>query len=121
VAAQIKGRSTSREVSETGSLASKKVDNDDAFQSCKDDSSHGGDAGIEAETLVSQGGNTVANAEIDNSVVTVNRTWWGPPKCTALLQPRANDPLAKAEKLALTLRSSKRSEILRSKRNRGES
>jgi hypothetical protein len=49
VAAQIKGRSTSREVSETGSLTSKKVDNDDAFQSCKDDSSHGGDAVIEAE------------------------------------------------------------------------
>ena len=85
MAAQIKGRSTSREVSETGSLASKNFDNDDALQSCKDDSSHGGDAGIEAETLVSQGGNTVANAEIDNSVVTVNRTWWGPPKCTALL------------------------------------
>ena len=121
MAAQIKGRSASREVSETGSLTSKKVDNDDAFQSCKDDSSHGGDTGIEAETLVSQGGNTVANAEIDNLVVTVNRTCWGPPKCTALLQPRANDPLAKAEKLALTLRSSKRSEILRSKRNRGES
>jgi hypothetical protein len=51
VAAQVKGRSTSREVSETGSLTSKKIDNDDAFQSCKDDSSHGGDAMVEAETF----------------------------------------------------------------------
>ena len=51
MAAQIKGRSTSREVSETGSLTSKKIDNDDAFQSCKDDSSHGGDAVIEAEHI----------------------------------------------------------------------
>ena len=36
-------------MSETGSLTSKKIDKDDAFQYCKDDNSHGGEAGIEAE------------------------------------------------------------------------
>ena len=58
----MKESSTSREVSETSSLTGKKVDNDDAFQSCKDDTSHGGDAMVEAVSLDPQGGNSVINA-----------------------------------------------------------
>ena len=57
----------------------------------------------------------------DTSMITVNRSWWAPPKCAALLQPRTDDPLAKAEKLALNLRASKKQEILASKRTRGVS
>ena len=57
----------------------------------------------------------------DTSVITVNRSWWAPPKSAALLQPRSDDPLAKAEKMALNLRASKRQEILASKRTRGVS
>jgi hypothetical protein len=39
-----------------------------------------------------------------------------------LLKPHeVSDPCLKSEKLALALRSSKKAEILRSKRNRGES
>ena len=54
----------------------------------------------------------------DTSVITVNRSWWAPPKSAALLQPRSDDPLAKAEKMALNLRASKRQDILASKRTR---
>ena len=39
-----------------------------------------------------------------------------------LLQPqKSNDPIAKAERMALNLRASKKAELLRSKRNRGDS
>ena len=54
----------------------------------------------------------MVEAEPDTSVITVNRSWWAPPKSAALLQPRSDDPLAKAEKMALNLRASKRQEIL---------
>ena len=63
----------------------------------------------------------MVEAAPDTSVITVNRSWWAPPKSAALLQPRTDDPLAKAEKLALNLRASKRQEILASKRTRGVS
>jgi hypothetical protein len=53
------------------------------------------------------------------SVINVNRSWWAPPKSAALLQPRTDDPLAKAERFAINLRASKKQEILASKRTRG--
>ena len=104
VADEGKGRTKSREASRSKPLTDNEELKDDAFKSCNG-SSHGGD--------------NVVVAVPDTSVITVNRTWWAPPKSAALLQPRTDDPLAKAEKMALNLRASKKQEILASKRTRG--
>jgi hypothetical protein len=106
VAHEVKGRTKSRDASRTKPLTGDEELKDDAFKSCNG-SSLGGDNMVEAVP--------------DTTVITVNRSWWAQPKSAALLQPRTDDPLAKAEKLALNLRASKRQEILASKRTRGVS
>ena len=51
-----------------------------------------------------------------------DRYQYAPPKRVELLKPHVeSDPFKRSEKLALTLRASKKAELLRSKRNRGES
>jgi len=105
VADEIKGRTKSREASRSKPLTDNEELKDDAFKSCNGSSY----------------GDNVVEAVPDTSVITVNRSWWAPPKSAALLQPRTDDPLAKAEKMALNLRASKKQEILASKRTRGVS
>jgi len=50
-------------------------------------------------------------------VVKVNRSWYLPPKSDQLLQPRnVEDPLMKAEAMALQMRQSKKAALLSKKR-----
>ena len=107
IASKVKGKNTSQNHPFTVSLSSKKVD-DDEFKSCNGDTP-------DHDDNVVDGGKT-------HSPVTVNRNWGMPSKCLTLLQPRRDDSrISRGERVALALRASKKAEILRSKRNRGES
>ena len=66
------------------------------------------------------GSDTVA-AEINNEPVTLNKRWYQEPKPTSFMQHSSDDPLQKTEMCAAAMRSSKRAEIISSKRKRGES
>ena len=70
VADEVKGRNKSREASRSKPLTDNEELKDDAFKSCNG-SSHGGD--------------NVVVAVPDTSVITVNRSWWAPPRSAALL------------------------------------
>ena len=70
MADEVKGRNKSREASRSKPLTDNEELKDDAFKSCNG-SSHGGD--------------NVVVAVPDTSVITVNRSWWAPPRSAALL------------------------------------
>ena len=103
----MKGKITPRTHSIATSLNSRQAE-DDEFKSCNGD----------APTVDKE---TVESAK-KHSPVTLNRTWGAPSKCIALLQPhRDNSTVSRPERVAIALRASKKADILRSKRNRGES
>jgi hypothetical protein len=107
IASKVKGKNTPRIHSIGMALNAKKAD-DDEFKSCNGD--------------VPDQDNDAVNGGKNQSPVTVNRTWWAPPKCITLLQPHRDDSkISRGERTALALRASKKAQILRSKRNRGES
>ena len=69
VADEIKGRTKSREASRSKPLTDNEELKDDAFKSCNGSSY----------------GDNVVEAVPDTSVITVNKSWWAPPKSAALL------------------------------------
>jgi len=69
VAAEVKERTKSRDASITKPLTGDEELKDDAFKSCNGSSY----------------GDNVVEAVPDTSVITVNRSWWAPPKSAALL------------------------------------
>ena len=77
VADRIKGRTTPRLQSKTKSVSSGDADIDDDYKSCNDE--------------VPQPEATAGESAINNSPVTLNRTWWQEPKSTALLKAHSND------------------------------
>ena len=77
VADRIKGRTTPRLQSKAKSVSSGDADIDDDYKSCNDE--------------IPQAETTAGESAIDNSPVTLNRTWWQEPKSTALLKPHSND------------------------------
>jgi hypothetical protein len=80
VADRIKGRTTPRLQPKTKSVSSVDADIDDDYKSCNDE--------------VPQPEATDGESSIDNSPVTLNRTWWQEPKSTALIKAHSNyDPL----------------------------
>jgi hypothetical protein len=108
IASQIKGRPNPFTLSRTVSLSSKEAGNEADFKSCN--------GSVEREE-----GFKPSVVAIDMTEVW-DRYQYAPPKRVDLLKPHLeSDPFYKSEKLALTLRASKKAELLRSKRNRGES
>ena len=65
--------------------------------------------------------NNTVTPEIDREPVSLNKSWYQEPKPINFMQHSRDDPLLKSEMRAATLRSSKRAEIISSKRKRGES
>ena len=66
-------------------------------------------------------GNDTVTPEIDREPVSLNKRWYQEPKPINFMQHSRDDPLLKSEMRAATMRSSKRAEIISSKRKRGES
>ena len=66
-------------------------------------------------------GSDTVTAEINNEPVTLNKRWYQEPKPTGFMQHSRDNPLQKSEMRAGAMRSSKRAEIISSKRKRGES
>jgi hypothetical protein len=66
-------------------------------------------------------GSDTVTAEINNEPVTLNKRWYQEPKPTSFMQHSRDDPMQKSEMRAAAMRSSKRAEIISSKRKRGES
>ena len=66
-------------------------------------------------------GNNTVTSEANNEPVTTNKRWYQEPKPTSFMQHSRDDPLFKTKMRAAAMRSSKRAEIISSKRKRGES
>ena len=66
-------------------------------------------------------GNNTVTPEIDREPVKLNKCWYQEPKPINFMQHSRDDPLQKSEMRAAAMRSSKRAEIISSKRKRGES
>ena len=66
-------------------------------------------------------GNDTVTPEIDREPVLLNKRWYQEPKPINFMQHSRDDPLQKSEMRAAAMRSSKRAEIISSKRKRGES
>ena len=65
--------------------------------------------------------NNTVTPEIDREPVSLNKRWYQEPKPINFMQHSRDDPLQKSEMRAAAMRSSKRAEIISSKRKREES